>query len=387
MHEPEKTLRVGMVGHGFMGKTHSHAYRSLPYYCEPPPARVVLAGVATRTEASWKKAVARWGFEFGTTDPVELCRRDDIDIIDCATPNASHKEILLAALAHGKHVYMDKPLATTLDDAREMARAAAAHPECITQMAFQYRFVPALLRAKQLLDGGALGRIFSARVAYLHAGYIDPQRPFSWRLDVAQSGRGGALFDLGAHVVDLTRHLLGELTEVFHVAETLIPERPSADDPTRLVPVEVDDLSILLFRLPGGAVGTIESSRLATGVQDEVRFEAHGSRGGFRFNLMQPNYLEYYDATIPEAAYGGDRGYKAIESVARYGQPFVLPGPKNTIGWERFHIHSIFNFVRHVVAASPAYPDILAGAKTQAILDAALQSSDHGRWVSVPAIE
>jgi predicted dehydrogenase len=187
-------------------------------------------------------------------------------------------------------------------------------------------------------------------------------------------------------VVDLTRHLLGEVAEVFHVGEKFILERPLPDDPARRVPVEVDDLSILLFRLAGGGVGTIESSRVATGAQDEVRFEAHGSRGGIRFNLMQPNYLEYYDATAATAAYGGDRGFKAIESVARYDPPFVLPGAKNTIGWERFHIYSIFNFVEHVVAGRPADPDIVAGAKTQAILDAALQSSDRGCWVRVPAV-
>ena len=379
-------LRIGVVGAGFMGKMHGHAYRSLGFYYDPPPARVVLAGVATRTAASWKRAVAEWGYEFGTTDFRQLCARNDIDVIDCCAPNHAHKDVLLAAMAHGKHVYMDKPLCLDLAEAREMAACAKEHPECIAQMTFNYRFVPAILRAKELVESGALGRLFQARVCYLHAGYIDPDRPATWRLDVSKSGKGGALFDLGAHVIDLTRYLLGDFAEVSHLAETFIKERPLKDDPAVNVPVEVDDVSILSFRLEGGAIGTVESSRLATGVQDEIRFEAHGSKGAIRFNLMQPNYLEFYDATLAGGAYGGDRGFKAIECVARYPKPAGLPGPKNTVGWERFHIHCIYNFVKSVVNGTPAEPSIADGAKTQAVMDAALESGQTGGWVSVPKV-
>ncbi|MBI5094984.1 MAG: Gfo/Idh/MocA family oxidoreductase [Candidatus Hydrogenedentes bacterium] len=381
-----KTLRVGIVGHGFMGKVHAHAYRSLPFYYDPAPARIELAGVATHTESSWKRAVNEWGFGFGCADFRELCARKDIDIINCCTPNASHKDVLLAALEHGKHVYMDKPLCTTLDDARIMAAAAAKHPELITQMTFQYRFVPALLRAKELIDDGRLGTIYSARVCYLHAGYVDPNRPISWRLDTAQSGLGGALFDLSSHVIDLTRHLLGDFAEVQHLSEIFIKERPTKEDPSRKARVEVDDISILTFRLASGAIGTLESSRLATGVQDEIRFEAHGSKGAIRFNLMQPNYLEFYDQTLPEGVYGGERGFKAIECVARYPKPASLPGPKNTIGWERFHVHCLYTFVNNVVNGKPSAPDILDGAKTQAVLEAALKAQKTGTWEKVPKV-
>ena len=369
-----------------MGKMHGHAYRSLNFYYDPPPAKIVLAGVAARSEASVKRALDQWEYEFGTTDFRELCARDDIDIINCCSPNFHHRDVLLAAMEGGKHLYMDKPLCCMIDEALEMRDAAVKRPDLITQMAFQYRFAPALLRAKELIEAGALGRIYSARVCYLHAGYIDPQRPFSWRLDAEKSGGGGALFDLGAHVVDLTRHLLGEFSEVFHVGETAIKERPLKEDPSTMVPVKVDDISILLFRLKNGAVGTVESSRLATGVQDEVRFEAHGDRGAIRFNLMQPNYLEYYDATQPERAYGGDRGFKAIECVARYPKPAALPGPKNTVGWERFHVHSIYNFITHVLEGRPAQPDIHDGAKTQSVLEAALRSSQTNKWEPVPEV-
>lgn len=381
-----KALRVGIVGHGFMGKVHGHAYRSLGFYYDPPPARIELAGVATRTEASWRKAVAQWGYEFGTTDVEALCARGDIDVINCCAPNAAHKAVFEAALNHGKHCYMDKPLCVNLAEARAMTALAQAHPECITQMTFNYRFVPALMRAKELIDAGRLGDLFSARVCYLHAGYIDPERPMSWRLDPAQSGPSGALYDLGAHVVDLTRFLLGEIDAVQCLAKTFITERPLKHDPQTRAPVEVDDVALLTLRLANGAVGTLEASRLATGAQDELRFEAHGSRGALRFNLMQPNYLEFYDAAAPQAPLGGERGYKAIECVARYPKPASLPGPKNTIGWERFHVHCLHHFVSCVVQGVPAAPSILDGARCQAVMEAALTSNRTGQWETVPEV-
>ena len=378
-----RPLRVGIVGHGFMGFTHAHAYRSLPYYYAQPPAPVELYGVAARSEATLDKAVAAYGYPCTTTDYHALCAHPDVDAIHCCTPNALHKEVLLAALEHGKHVYMDKPLATTLEDAREMARAAKAHPECVAQMTFQYRFIPALLRAKELVEAGALGRLFSVRMAYLHAGYIDPKRPYSWRLDPDQSGEGGALFDLGAHVVDLALHLFGPIVQVLHEKETFIRERPLPGKPEEMRPVTVDDLSLLTVRFENGARGTIESSRMATGTQDEIRIEAHGAKGAIRFNMMQPNYLDYYDATRPGGDYGGERGFQAIECVARYPRPATYPGPKNTIGWERFHVHAVHEFLRCIVENRTATPGIQDGFHVQAILHAALQSSTSGTWVDV----
>lgn len=382
----KRVLRAGIIGHGFMGKVHAHAYRSLNFYYDPVPATVVLAGVATQSESSMKKAKSEWGYEFATTDYHELCARKDIDVINCCVPNFLHKDVLVCALENGKHVYMDKPLCCNLPEAAEIKNAAEKYPESIVQMTFQYRFVPAILRAKELMESGALGKIYSARVCYLHAGYIDPMRPFSWRLDVQKSGRGGALFDLGAHVIDLTRFLLGDFQELFHLGETVVKERPVKEGSTKMVPVEVDDISLMMFRLKNGAVGTMESSRMATGAQDEIRFEAHGSHGAIRFNLMQPNYLEFYDATIPEGIYGGNRGFKQIECVARYPKPAGLPGPKNTIGWERFHIHSLYSFVNNVVNGWHGKPDIQDGIKTQCILEAALESTHKKEWVTVPEL-
>lgn len=380
------TLRVGIVGAGFMGNMHAHAYRSLGFYYDPPPAQIELAGVSAQSEASVAKAKSRWGVSFGTTDFRELCQRDEIDIIHVCVPNHLHHDVLMAALEAGKHVYMDKPLARTLVEARAMADAAAQKPNCITQMTFQYRFWPAVMRAKQLIEDGALGRVFSVRAAYLHGGYVDPKRPFSWRLDAEKVGAGGALYDLGSHVIDLTRYLLGEFAEVLHQGHTFIDQRPDRDDPNRLHSVFVDDLSLMLLRLKSGAMGSVESSRVAHGVQDELRFEAHGDKGAIRLNLMQPNFLDYYDGTQAGGDLGGNRGFQQIECVSRYPQPAKWPGPKNTIGWERFQIHAIYSFINQVLAREPATPDIADGAQTQAVLESAIESAHARKWIDVPTL-
>jgi predicted dehydrogenase len=250
-------------------------------------------------------------------------------------------------------------------------------------MIFNYRFSPAMMRARQLVEEGFLGRIFSVRAAYLHAGYVDPTRPISWRLDAARSG-GGALFDLGSHVLDLIRFLLGEYESVYAVTETFIKERPLPGKPGERMTVNVDDLALMIVRLANGAVGTFEASRLATGTNDELRLEIHGSEGALRFNLMEPNWLYVYDARQPGEPVGGQRGFKAIETVQRYPAPAVLPGPKFSVGWMRFHIASQYDFIANLVEGRPASPDFVDGLKVQEVMEAGYISAREKRWVSLP---
>jgi len=385
-----------MVGYGFIGKVHSHAHLALPLLYDPLAARTRLVGVCTATVASGAKAQAQAGFEFAVTDYRALLERDDIQLIHVCTPNNAHFALVRDALAAGKHIYCDKPLALNVAEAEEIVALGQSVPT-VQQMTFNYRFVPALMRARQMVEAGYLGDLFSFRVAYLHAGYIDPKRPYTWRLDMARSG-GGAIADLGAHVIDLTRYLLGPGTNVARAGEfaavsatlqTVIKERTEAS--TGLVrPVDVDDLALVQCRLAGGAVGTLEASRLSTGVQDELRIELHGSKGGLRFNLMDPNWLDAYDATVPEAPLGGDRGATRIESVTRYPKPYSLGATKNTVGWLNFHIQSVNDFVTNVAHSvdgkpmHPHSPTFSDGLATQRVIAASQQSSEqHGRWVPV----
>ncbi len=377
-------LGAGIVGFGFMGRTHSYGYSNLPLFFDPPPARVKLVGVCTAHEETAAKAQEVMGFETATTDYRELLARDDIQIINCCTPNKDHKQLLLDAMAAGKHVYCDKPLALDAAEAREIAAASKLAAGKL-QMALNYRFLPATLRAKQLMDAGALGEIYHFRACYLHAGYIDPTRPISWRLMKSESG-GGALFDLGSHVLDLMYHLLGEYAGVSALCETITKERPIKGEPGKMGQVEVDDVAILNVRMRGGSFGTIEATRFATGAQDELRFEIHGSKGAMKFNLMDPNWLYLYKVDDEGGDYGGDRGFKQIECVQRYPAPAVLPAPKVSVGWIRAHMESIYNFVCNIVEDRPTSPNFVDGAHIHDVMDAAYRSAESGQWVDVPAL-
>ena len=408
-----QTLGVGMVGYGFIGKVHAHAHRSLPLFYDPLPARTRLVGVCTATPESGRRAMEQAGFAFATQDIADLLTRDDIHIIDICSPNDAHKDALLAALRAGKHIYCDKPLALNVAECEEVCRLARV-TDTVQQMTFNYRFAPALMRARELALSGFLGDLLGFRAAYLHAGYVDPARPFSWRLDMARSG-GGAIADLGAHVIDLTRYLLasetegqkgggepedggesrtlavgraGEFGRIYADLQTVIKERrdPRTGDMRR---VDVDDIALANCHLSGGAIGTLEASRLATGVQDELRLELHGTKGSLKFNLMEPNWLDAYDATRPEAPLGGDRGYTRIESATRYAKPYSLGATKNTVGWLNFHIHSLYDFVDNIVrhgegkpfhAHSPTFEDGLAA---QRVIAACQRSAREGQAVTV----
>jgi len=390
-----RMLGVGMIGFGFIGKVHAHAHRALPLFFDPPAARTKLVGVCTTSEATGQKAQVQADFEFHTTDHRALLDREDIDLIHICTPNDAHFSAARDAIAAGKHIYCDKPLALNVTEAVELWSLAEAAP-VVHQMTFNYRFVPAILRAVELIDAGFLGDLFSFRSAYLHAGYISPNRPFSWRTDFAQSG-GGAIMDLGAHVIDLTRFLLdrpavtrgGPFAEVSADLQTVIKERRDAATGAMRT-VDVDDIALAKVRLAGGGVGLIEASRLATGVQDELRIELHGSRGSLRFNLMDANWLDAYDASLPESALGGDRGYRRIECVTRYPKPYSLGATKNTVGWLNFHIQSLHDFVENVARSlegrdgnlySPSFAD---GVKAQQIVAACQRSSvNNGAWTAV----
>ena len=374
-----KTFGVGLIGYGFMGRMHSFCYKTIPMiYKNAPPVRIV--GVSTGHEETARAAAQELGCDFSTDDWRRLIDRSDVDIIDVCTPNASHKDQVIAALRAGKHVYCDKPLTTNSAAAREIVAAARQAKGSVHQMTFQNRFFPATLRAKELIDAGALGRVYHFRAAYLHAGYVDPGRPFTWRMDKAQGG--GALVDLGSHIIDLMRHLLGEFESVLAATQTFVTERPLPGDPARKHPVEVDDWVTFAVRMAGGFPGTIEASRFAMGVNDEIRFEIHGEKGALAFNLMEPNWLYFYDNTDPGGNYGGCKGFRKIESVQRYPD-VLLPTPKNSIGWRDGHRHCLFNFVKCVAEGRPASPDLADGAAVQHIMDAAYRSAQEGKWVKV----
>ena len=375
----DKEFGVGMVGYGFIGKMHTYAYKSIPVYYDPPPASVRLVGVCTSKKETADRAVKHGGYEFGTTDYHELLERDDIHIINCCTPNHLHKDLVIDAIKAGKHVYCDKPLTVSVEDAHQIM-SVAEKSNVVHQMTFQYRFIPAIMKAKQLIDEGILGEPMSFRALYLHAGYVDPNRPMSWRLNVDQGG-AGALFDLGSHVLDLVRYLLGDCKEIFATTQTFIKDRPVSKGSSERAEVKVDDLAIMFMKMKNGAVGTVEASRIATGANDDLKVEIHGREGAIKFELMEANWLNVYDNRTEGEPIGGKRGFTRIETVQRYPAPASFPGPKFMVGWERFHIASMYSFLANVVNGKPASPTFYDGYKVQEVMEYALKSSQSGKWV------
>jgi predicted dehydrogenase len=373
-------LRVGILGFGFIGKVHAYAYRNMPLYYDPAPIETRLAGVCTSRRETAEAARALLGFDFATTDWRDLTENPDIDVVNICTPNSLHVEPLLSAIACGKHVYCEKPLTAGAAEAR---RVVAALSGCrgVHQMTFNYRFVPATLRARQLVEAGFLGEPLCFRAAYLHSGSADPEAPLKWKLTRRMGG--GVLHDLGSHVLDLLVHLVGEVSEVSCAAKTAFADRPSPDDRAKRIPVEAEDHAVMLLRARSGALGTVEAGKLATGTEDEVRFEVHGTRGALRFNLMDPNWLEAYDATLSERPLGGDRGWKRLATVGRYDPPGGWPGPKFAVGWMRSHVACLHNFLSAIARGTKAEPGLETGARIEEIMEAAHESARTRRWVSL----
>jgi len=378
-------LGVGIVGYGFIGKVHTYGYLNLPLFYNPAPAKIKLVGVCTAHPETAKKAKEEIGFELAATNYKDLLERKDIHIINCCTPNYLHKDLLIDSLKAGKHIYCDKPLALNLTEAKEILDAAKKS-KSVHQMTFEYRFIPAIMRAKNLIKEGFLGRVLSFRSCYLHSGYVDPQRPLTWRMDKEKSG-GGALFDLGSHILDLLRYLLGECKSILATTHTFIKERPLLNNPSEKGKVKVDDLALLQIKMVNGAIGTLEASRIATGTNDEFRLEIHGDKGAIYFNSMDPNWLYVYDATEEKEPFGGKRGFKKIETVQRYPKPAVFPGPKFTIGWMRYHLASQYEFVKRIVEGQQASPSFYDGYKIQEIMEAAYLSEKKEMWVDLPLLD
>jgi len=373
-----RELGVGMIGYGFMGRMHSYAYASLPFLYEPPPAKIRLVGVCAASEKSRCLAIERAGYEFATADYRDLLCREDIRIINVCTPNYLHRDQVIDALRAGKHVYCDKPLAMNASEACDIVNELSGGA-LTCQMTFHNRFCPAVMRAKQMIEEGFLGDVLSFRGVYLHAGYGDPGRPMSWRLDCEKSG-GGAITDLGSHLIDLMRWLIGDFVQVNARYRTVVNRRPVAKGSDESAPVLVDDHATLMIEHEGGAVGTLEASRVATGSTDDLRFEIHGSRGALRFDLMDANWLYAYDDTTRGGSLGGDRGYKRIECIHNYPAPAAMPGGKVPVGWTRFHIAAMHDFVSNVVEGRPGSPSFHDGLAVHRITDAAQRSSRTQAW-------
>lgn len=373
----QKEIRVGLVGFGQMGRIHSYAYRSIPMYYDGHPCKITLQCVCDTNEALAKKGVEQAGFASYTTNLRELVERRDIDVINICTPNNLHKEAVLAALQNGKHVYCEKPLAFNEAEAREIV-AVAEQSGLKHQITAEYRFIPAIMKAKELIQAGFVGRVFHFRGVYLHSGYIDPKRPREWRMQKNVIG-GGVLVDLGPHLLDIMHHLVGDVEEVTASMETFFKERPLPENPATMGKVEVEDAIMAMLKFKNEAIGAVEMSRVATGAEDEMRFEIHGQNGALAFNLMQPNELLAFDACEPK----GLQGFKRISTVQKYPSPAVMPAPKFTMGWVRSHVAALYHFLDCVANDKMPSPNFHDALKLHHLMESIYKSVDVKGWVKV----
>jgi len=377
----KEKMNIGLVGYGSIGRIHSLSYRQLPFIYPGAPTLPHLYAVCTSREESARAAQKEAGFELAASDVDSFVQNPAIDIIDITAPNHVHRAIVEASLAAGKHVYCEKPLAGSIEDARAIAKAAAAAGTCFG-MVFQYRFIPAIRRAKELIDAGKIGRVYTFRAEYLHSGYQNPDRPLSWRMKKDQGG-SGALGDLGSHVIDLMRYLIGEFDQIQGHLETFIRTRPVTKGASEKGDVTVDDVAWLRARMKGGAVGTIEASRFATGTLDDLRFWVYGENGALRFDLMDPGFLYWFDEKRAGGSYGGERGWQRLDTMQHYPGAKAPPA-RAPIGWTRAHAENQYQFIQAVADGREPSPGAVDGLLTQLVIDATERShAAGGAWTPV----
>jgi len=374
-----KTLGVGVIGFGFIGKVHTYGYTNIPLFYDPAPVATKLVGVATSRKETAEKARVQGGFDFGTNDWSELIDRDDIQIINICSPNSQHTDQIVAAMKAGKHIYCDKPLVVG-SDAIKQVEAAMPDYHATFQMTLQYRFYPPTLLAKKMIDEGVLGDILSFRAIYLHSGSVDATKKMGWKQ--LKSEGGGVLQDLGSHILDLIDHLIGPISEVLAQTRIIYPQRPDATG--KMVDVEVEDHMIMLAKLSTGALGTVEASKIATGSEDDMRFEIHGSKGAIRFSLMDINYLEAYDLRDTDKPSGNTRGWQKIATVQRYEMQAGLPNPKFGVGWMSGHLHCLYSFLKSIADGTPAQPSLQRGIQLEKMLACVQESAKTSTWIKLP---
>ena len=382
-----ESLGVGMVGYAFMGAAHSQAWRTAPHAFDLP-LRPVLSALCGRDRAATEAAARRYGFGGVETDWRALLERDDVQLIDVCTPGDSHAEISIAALEAGKHVLCEKPLANTVAEAEAMAAAAArAEARGVRSMVgFNYRRVPALALARELIASGRVGEIRHVRASYLQDWLADAAFPLTWRLQKEHAG-SGALGDLGAHVVDLAQYLTGQLISgVCGVAATFVPERPLPGGGDRTGRVTVDDAVAFTARLESGALATFEATRFASGRKNALRIEVYGARGSLAFDLERLNELEFCDNTDSAGSTGpATAGFRRI-LVTEPGHPYLSAWwpPGHVLGWEHTFTHQVRDLVLAIDQGADPEPSFAAGLQVQHVLAAVSASAaQDGRWTPV----
>jgi predicted dehydrogenase len=373
-------INIAIIGTKFMGRAHSNAFISVPYFYEVPISPVLRAACG-RNKEDLTAFSNNFGWQTQETDWQRIVERDDIQLVDICTSNATHMPIAVAAAKSGKHVFCEKPIAMNAGEALIMLEAAR-EAGVVHMVAFNYRRVPALVLAKQLIQAGKLGEIRHFNAVYYQDWLVNPDFPIVWRHDVQEAG-SGAHGDMNAHIVDLARYLVGEFEAVTGAQEIFVKERPIASGQGK-GSVTADDATYFMARFQNGALGSFLATRFATGRKNFLRLEIFGSRGSLSFNLERLNELEYYSVD-DDAAEQGFRQVLVTESKHPYVSAWWPPG--HIIGWEHTFIHEVQDLLVGIHKNQPVHPDFYDGLRCQDVLDAVVKSAEEKRWIDIPERE
>ncbi len=378
-----KTINVALIGQGFMGRSHSNAWGQVAKFFKPP-LKPVMHTVFGQPEENPQVFADNWGWQNASTDWQNVINSPEIGLVDIVTPNFMHAPVAKAAIAAGKPVACEKPIAGTLADAREMVEAAKK-ANVKTFVWFNYRRCPAVGLAHRMIKEGQLGQIRHVRATYLQD-WAGENVPLLWRFEKEWAG-SGAHGDLNAHIIDMTRFVTGQdITEVSGaIAETFIKERkiPGSD---KMGKVTVDDTVLFLARFSGGAVASFEAARQATGNQNRNTFEINGTKGSVKFDFERMNELQYYDARLPRAV----QGWSTIMCTHGADHPYVANWwpDAHTIGYEHGFTNEAYDILRVLAGEEPTLPlpDFNDAYQTQRVLEAALISAAEGRVVKIDEV-
>jgi predicted dehydrogenase len=390
-------VRIGLVGSGFMARAHTMAFNNAPsvYWPDLPTVeKVRLVDIEMQLARS---AADRWGWTNADTDWRTVTQGQDIDLVDIVTPNDIHAEIAIDAARNGKHVLCEKPLAHSADAAAEMCRAAF-EAGVVNQVNFIYRKWPAVMLARQLIERGELGAIMHFRAHFLQDYALDASLPRGWRMQRSRSG-GGSLGDVGSHLIDLARYLVGEeIVRVCARTKTFIEQRPPVQAsgeaafqsgqtgaaPQQLLPVDVDDAADVVFDFASGALGVLQTNWVASGHKIDIAFEVGGEKGSLRFSWQQGNELQvYFNDGEPTL-----QGYRTVITGPNHpGGRGFWPVAGQGLGYSDAFLIAWNDLLGSLRDQRPATPDFLDGLRACEVVEAALASAESGSWVDVALAE
>ena len=377
-----KEIRVGLIGHKFMGRAHTHAYTDLPIFFDP--GIEVVKKIICSNEESVIDIAKRWHWEKYSLDWREVVQNPEVDLVDIAAPSAIHAQIAIAAAKAGKHIFCEKPLALNLEDAKAMVNAVEK-ADVVNMIGFNYRRVPAIALAKKLINDGEIGEIYHFRGIYQQGWLVDPNFPLAWRLRKEKAGYG-SLGDLGAHVIDLARYLVGEIEEVLCTERTFIKERPKPIVEDGLVAiagkergkVDVDDAAAFLAHFKNmETIGYLEMTRYGTGHRNQNRIEINGSKGAIIFDMEKMNELEFY--RVDDSSH--IQGYRRIQ-VGEGDHPYMshwFPAG-HIIGYGDTFVNQAYDLITAIKEGKKITPDFNDGLVCQQVLEAADKSVKTRKW-------